>query len=229
VSRPLRLELGNDLPIDRVHREGGRTIITDLLDYTPIAAAAFAIPQFLPQIIKLQGTDDTAGVSWSWAMLSSVNDGAWLAYFALSGYWTAITPPFSATLLAGTLATMLTLRRQAKTRPTVLISSRVALLMTRFTLSGRAGLGTLLTAAFVLQVTLSIWTAYRTERPTGVARGTWMLILAELSCWTLFGLHKSDPRLIALGLTGLTASTLMLARIHRTSKNQRSGTPRRAT
>jgi hypothetical protein len=158
-----------------------------------------------------------------------VNNAAWLAYFALSGYWTALAPSSSATLLAATLATMLTLRRQAKTPPTVLISSWVALLITGFTLAGRTGLGTLLTAAFVLQVTPSIWTAYRTEHPTGVARGTWMLILAELSCWTLFGLHKSDPRLITLGLTGLTASTLMLTRIHRTSKNQRSRTPRRAT
>jgi hypothetical protein len=38
----------------------------ELLDDAPIAAA-FAIPQFLPQILKLRATDDTAGVSWSWA------------------------------------------------------------------------------------------------------------------------------------------------------------------
>ena len=39
-----------------------------------------------------------------------------------------------------------------------------------------------------------------------------MLILGELSCWTVFGLHKADPRLITLGFTGLVASILMLAR-----------------
>ena len=42
-----------------------------------------------------------------------------------------------------------------------------------------------------------------------------MLILGELTCWTIFGLHKSDPRLITLGLTGVVASTLMLSRMHR--------------
>jgi uncharacterized protein with PQ loop repeat len=72
----------------------------DLPDYAPIAAAAFAIPQFLPQIVKLRATGDTAGVSWSWATLTSVNNAAWLAYFALSGYWTALVPSSSATLLA---------------------------------------------------------------------------------------------------------------------------------
>ncbi len=101
----------------------------DFLDYAPIAAAAFAIPQFLPQILKLRATDDTAGVSWSWATLTSVNNAAWFAYFALSGYWAALVPSSSATLLAGALAAMLALRGQAGARPTVLISSWAALLI----------------------------------------------------------------------------------------------------
>jgi uncharacterized protein with PQ loop repeat len=191
----------------------------DLLDYTPIAAAAFAIPQFLPQLLKLRATDDTAGVSWSWASLTSVNNAAWFAYFAVSGYWTALVPATSATLLAGSLATMLARRGQAKVRPAVLIGSWVALLLAGFTVAGRTGLGTLLTAAFVLQVTPSLWTAYRTAHPTGVAAGTWLLILGELSCWTIFGLHQPDPRLITLGVTGVTASALMLARIRHTRRN----------
>lgn len=80
-------------------------------------------------------------------------------------------------------------------------------------LGGRTALGTLLTGAFVLQVTPSIWTAYRVEQPTGVARGTWLLVLGELTCWLTFGVHRSDPRLIALGASGVTAAALMLARI----------------
>ncbi|HEX6674448.1 MAG TPA: hypothetical protein VF486_05415 [Actinomycetes bacterium] len=189
------------------------------LDYVPIAAAAFAIPQFLPQLLKLRATDDTAGVSWSWATLTSVNNAAWLAYFALSSYWTALVPACSATLLAGALATMLARRGQAKARPAALIGSWAALLIAGGVVAGRTGLGTLLTAAFILQVTPSLWTAYRTAHPTGVARGTWLLILGELSCWTSFGVHQSDPRLITLGVTGVTASALMLARIRRTSRH----------
>ena len=192
----------------------------DLLDYLPIAAAAFAIPQFLPQLLKLRRTDDTAGVSWSWATLTSVNNAAWFAYFAAAAYWTALVPASSATLLAGTLAIMLTRRGQAKARPAVLISSWVALLIAGVTMAGRTGLGTLLTVAFILQVTPSLWTAYRTAHLTGVAAGTWLLILGELWCWAIFGVHQADPRLITLGLTGVTASMLMLARIRRTRRNQ---------
>ena len=139
-----------------------------------------------------------------------MNNAAWFVYFALSSYWTALAPASSATLLAGALATMLARRGQAKARPAVLIGGWVALLIVGFAVAGRTGLGTLLTAAFILQVTPSLWTAYRTAHLTGVSRGTWLLILGELSCWTLFGLHQSDPRLLTLGVTGVTASALML-------------------
>jgi hypothetical protein len=191
-----------------------------LLDSLPIAAAAFVISQFLPQLRKLRATDDTAGVSWSWATLTSVNNAAWFAYFAASTYWAALVPAASATLLAGTLATMLARRGLARTRPAVLISSWVALLVAGFAVAGRTGLGTLLTVAFILQVTPSLWTAYRTARLTGVAAGTWLLILGELSCWTIFGLHQSDRRLLTLGVIGVTASALMLARIRHTRRTQ---------
>ena len=192
----------------------------DALGYTPIAATAFAVPQFLPQIRKLRATRDTAGVSWSWATLTSLNNAAWIAYFALQHYRAALIPASSATSLAGTLTILLSLRGQAKLRPSILIGTWAAMLVTAYLILGRTGLGALLTAAFVVQVAPSIWTAFRTPCPTGISAGTWLLILGELSCWLAFGLHESDPRLIALGLTGVTASALMLARIYRTARRE---------
>jgi uncharacterized protein with PQ loop repeat len=187
-----------------------------LLGYLPIAAAAFGIPQFLPQVLKLRATGDTAGVSWSWAALTSVNNSAWLGYFIASGYLIAILPSTAAAALSGTIAITLAVRGCAGGRAAALIAAWAALLATGYAVAGVAGLGTLLTAAFVVQVLPSLWTAYRTERPTGVAYGTWLLILGELACWLAFGLYQSDPRLIVLGITGATASALMLARIWRT-------------
>jgi uncharacterized protein with PQ loop repeat len=193
----------------------------DVLDYAPIAATAFAVPEFLPQILKLRASRDTAGVSWSWAALTSLNNAAWLAYFVLSRYWTALIPSCSAVLLAWTLAAMLTVRGQARLRPLVLISVWATMLIAAYGVAGRTGLGTLLTAAFAVQVAPSIWTAYRTARPTGISAGTWLLILGELTCWLTFGLHESDPRLITLGVSGVIASTLMLSRLRWTRARQR--------
>ena len=140
------------------------------LDYAPVAATAFAVPQFLPQIRKLLATGDTAGVSWAWATLTCVNNAAWLAYFILEHYWTALIPSCSATALSGTLAVMLW--HQPKARTAIPIAAWAAMLVAAYLILGRTGLGALLTAAFAVQVAPSIWTAYRTERPTGISAGT---------------------------------------------------------
>jgi len=189
------------------------------LDYAPIAAAACAIPQFLPQIRKVLATADTAGVSGSWATLTSVNNAAWFTYFALSSYWFALVPSSSATLLAGTLAVLLAKRGATTRRSGVVTLGWALLLTTALALGGRTALGTLLTGGFVVQVTPQLWTAYRTDRPTGISRGTWMLVLGELTCWAVFGIHKADPTLMVLGFTGVTVSVLMLLRIQRTSES----------
>src|SRR5262249_62394151 len=100
---------------------------------------------------------------------------------------------------------MLSSRTQIDSRRALLIFAWGASLICASIVSGRAGLGAALTGAFVLQATPSVWTAYKTKHPTGVATGTWTLVLGELSCWTAYGVHKSDPRLIVLGITGITA------------------------
>ena len=188
--------------------------MTDLLGYTPIAAAAFGVPQFLPQVFKLQATDDTAGLSWLWAALTALNNAAWFGYFFLARYWTALVASFAVTLLAGTLTVTLTRRGASGLRQRSLIACWAATLAVSYCVAGRDGLGTLLAAGFAVQVAPSLWTAYRTAQPTGTSAGTWTLILGELACFLVYGLHKADPRLTALGVTGVISSLLMLARIY---------------
>ncbi|MBM7785000.1 hypothetical protein [Tenggerimyces flavus] len=192
------------------------------LDYLPLAAAAFGIPQYLPQIVKLRVTGDTAGVSWAWATLTSLNNAAWLGYFVLFEYWTATVPSSAAMLLAGTVSVMLAIRGCLSARAALVVAAWAAALATAYGIGGRIGLGTLLTIASFVQVAPSIWTAYRTPNPSGIARGTWLLIGGELSCWTIFGLHESDPRLLVLGVTGIAASVAMLVRTQAWAVRNRS-------
>jgi uncharacterized protein with PQ loop repeat len=187
--------------------------VSGLLGYAPIAAACFGVPQLLPQLLKLRATSDSAGVSWSWAALTAVDNAAWSVYFALSRDWTALIPSCSVTLLAGVLTVLLAGKQKVLPHSPVVIGVWTAALAAAGCLSGRVGLGTLLTAGFVVQVAPSLRAAYRTARPSGISAGTWALILGELACFLAYGLHESDPRLVALGSTGVAASTLMLARI----------------
>jgi len=187
------------------------------MDWLPIIAAVFAVPQFLPQIARVRRTGDVAGVSWTWAALTSVSNAGWIGYFALSRFWTSLVPAISATVLAGVLAVLLGRRAGVRRRPVAITAGWAALLAVAGVVGGRAALGIALTASFVFQVAPSVWTAYRTARPTGIARGTWLLILGELLCWGIYGPYKADPRLTVLGWTGVVASLLMLARARKAS------------
>jgi hypothetical protein len=54
--------------------------MTGIISYAPVAATGFAVPQFLPQLLRLRRTADASGVSWLWAALTSLQNGAWIAY-----------------------------------------------------------------------------------------------------------------------------------------------------
>ena len=183
-----------------------------LLDGLPLAATLFAVPQFIPQLRAVWRTGDTTGVSWSWAALTSVNNGAWIAYFAAARMWTALVPSISATVLAAVLAVLIGHRAGVRRSAVLILAGWAAFLVSAWVVAGAAGLGTALTASFLVQVVPSVWAAYRVGEPTGIARGTWLLILAELACWGIYGLHASDPRLTVLGWSGVVASLLILVR-----------------
>jgi hypothetical protein len=183
------------------------------MNLLPLLAALFAVPQFLPQLARLWRTADAAGVSGAWAALTSVNNGAWTAYFAQSRLWTGLAASISATILAGVLAVWLARRGELSRRAALSITAWAALLAVTGGAFGRVGLGAALAASFILQTAPSVWQAYRSARVSGISAGTWLLILGELLCWGLYGTAEQDPRLMVLGWAGVAISLLILARV----------------
>jgi hypothetical protein len=188
----------------------------DVIAVLPVLATGFAVPQFVPQILKLRGTGDTAGLSTSWALLTGINNAAWFGYFAASRYWFALIPSSSAALLGGCLGIMLSRRHPPSRRSVVMITAWTVMVAAAASVDRRL-LAAVLTAAFLTQVVPAVVTAYRTRQPTGIARGTWLLILGELTCWAVFGAAKRDGPLIVLGATGVISALLMLHRTQATS------------
>jgi len=183
----------------------------DFIAVVPTLAAAFAVPQFVPQLLRVLAGDD-AGVSWSWATLTCINNAAWCVYFVAAHYWFGLAPAGAAVTLAGSLALVLTGRGRATPRGVVMVSAWATALICASQAAGTPGLGALLAGSFVVQVAPSLWTAYTTPRPSGLSPGTWALTLGELTCWAVFGVYHSDIPLTIIGLTGTTASLLMLLR-----------------
>jgi hypothetical protein len=183
----------------------------DVLGVLPVLAAGFAVPQFVPQIVKLRRTGDTAGLSTPWAVLTGVHNTAWFGYFAASHYWFALVPSSSAALLGGYLGVLLDRRRRMAIAVRLAIAGWAGLLAVAAAVDRRL-LGAALTGAFVVQVVPAVAAAYRTARPTGIARGTWLLVLGEVSCWGAFGAARGDGPLLVLGVTGVASAGAMLVR-----------------
>jgi uncharacterized protein with PQ loop repeat len=181
----------------------------------PVLAAGFAVPQFLPQILKLRRTNDTAGLATSWALLTAINNVAWFGYFAASRYWFALIPSSSAALLAGCLGIMLVRRGGMTHRTRATIGTWAVVLGVAASVDRRL-LGASLTGAFLIQVVPAVATAYGTRHPTGIAPGTWLLILGEVSCWAVFGAANHDAPLLILGTTGVISALLMVNRARAT-------------
>jgi PQ loop repeat len=194
----------------------------DVIVVLPVLAAGFAVPQFAPQILKLHRTNDAMGLSTGWAVLTSINNAAWVGYFATSRYWFALIPSTAAVLGSGCLGVMLNRRRKMRRRSRALICTWTIVLGVAASIDRRL-LGALLTGGFLIQVIPAVFVAYRTRRPTAIARGTWRLVLGELSCWAVFGTAKHDGPLIVIGATGVISALLMLNRVRTTASQAAAG------
>jgi hypothetical protein len=179
----------------------------------PLGAGVFAVPQFVPQLVRVRRLGTSAGVSWTWAAMTCVNNAAWVVYFIQSHFYSAVVPAVAAVVFAGLLTGQLARLQTVPPGPALAVTGWALGLAAVGVGYGRIGLGTALAGAFFLQVIPSVWTAYRTPHLVGVSVGTWLLIFGELACFGLFGLAKSDPRLMTLGGTGVCASLLMLSRV----------------
>lgn len=178
----------------------------------PLVAAALALPQFAPQFVRLLRLRDPTGISWTGLALTSLNNGAWMGYFFASGYTTALPTAAAAAVGAGATALLLSRLRRTPSRDIARLAAWGVTLLGLALTADAALLGTALTVAATAQLVPSVWSAYRTERPTGISVGTWLLVVGELACWGAYGAYQSDPRLIVLGAMGTVCGSLVLCR-----------------
>ena len=98
-------------------------------------------------------------------------------------------------------------------RPLAVTAVWAAALVAGTAFGGAALLGALLPIAYAVQVVPSIWAAYRTWAPSGVAAATWALILAESLLWGVYGLARRDPAVTMFGVIGSSSSTAVIVRL----------------
>jgi uncharacterized protein with PQ loop repeat len=197
--------------------------VTWLDDVAVILATILAIVALIPQVRRLQRTRDAAGVSITWTAIGTVTNAGWFVYVTTQGLWASAPATVISSAFYAWLFTLLVGLGTPWRSASRLGAGWAVLLVVITSFTGFAVMGTLLGLAYAVQVGPSVWTAYRTWAPTGVAPTTWLLMLIQVFLWGIYGIANGDVPIMIYGVTGLTASGLMLARWYLT--RGRSATP----
>jgi len=182
-----------------------------MIDLLAIAATLFAAVFLIPQIIRIVRYRDLAGVSVTWASFGFITNISWVIYLAEARLWMALMPPSFGVLGYGiTLwAAATRCEHRAWARASLFY---VVVLLAAVSIGGAAGVGLILTAAPLFQITPGLVAAYRTKRPTGIAPTTWALLAAIGLTRGGYGWLVDDMALLGYGLVTCVGSLLILTR-----------------
>jgi uncharacterized protein with PQ loop repeat len=183
-----------------------------------ILATVSTVVFLLPQIAKLKRTGDSSGVSTTWAALGFVSNVGWFTYMISQSRWYAVVAPLSTFIFYAVALRALAGTGRDLRNATVIAVGWSLVLGGVAVGGGWTTLGVVLGLTYAAMVTPSIWTAYRSRKPSGVSAGTWWIGSVEALLWGLYGLYHMDPGIITFGTVQLTASALMLTRYYTTRR-----------
>lgn len=182
--------------------------LVEVVGALALSATAVAV---VPQIRRVVRTGTTAGVSPDWALLGAISTAGWTAYTALRGLWW--TTAADALACGSYVVTLVVLARRSAPPRWLAGAAWAGLFPLAWVVGGLDLVGTLLSIAFLVQITPSLAVAYRHRALDGVSAPTWALIGAEGSLWLVYGAAKADAAVTAFGGIALAASGAMLARL----------------
>lgn len=190
----------------------------ELLTLIVISANVLGSVMALPQALAIVRTRNTEGVSPTWAAISAVINGWWIAYGIGIGEL-AIVPVAVVSVVAYTVIGVSIVRFspavvRSAARPLAAASAGVAVAPLLALLAGGwTAAGITLGALYAVQLTPAVVSVYRSHDVSGVSAATWLIAWTEAVLWGAYGIPKADPGLVALAATGLVMSSLVLVRL----------------
>lgn len=183
-----------------------------LADVAVMSATVVAVVALVPQLVRLRRTRDASGVSLAWATIGAVTNVTWVAYMVSADLWAALPSAAAMSVLYALLAVVIVRAGVPLRRPLLAAGAWGLVLVIVTAAAGWPVLGIVLGVAYAVQVAPSVWAAYRTWAPRGIAPATWACTLLEAALWGVYGVAERDAALVLFAITGITASIAILAR-----------------
>lgn len=181
-----------------------------------VAANAVTFAQVVPQVVRLLRLKRTEGASPAWAAIGMVINIGWTAWVIAEEFWIAIPAVLAAVISFG-LVLYLLWRNGADVRIAVISGIVVGVAAVGVQLvAGWTNLGIVLGVANGLYLGPSVWAAWRSHAPVGVAPLTWVLTAVEGILWGLYGVLVEAVPIMVYGGTALLLAVLVLLRLWNT-------------
>ena len=182
-----------------------------LADLVAVVANTVTFVQVVPQVVRLLRLKRIEGTTPAWAAIGMVVNVGWTAWVIAEGVWQAMPAVLAAVISFG-LVLFLQWRNGADVRIAVIAAMAVGVAAVILQLvAGWTVLGTVLAFANGLYLGPSVWAAWRSYAPVGVAPLTWVLTAWEGILWGYFGvLVEAIPIILYGGIAFLLAAGILL-------------------
>jgi len=178
-----------------------------------VVATAVTFVQVVPQVVRLLRLKRTEGASPAWAAIGMVINIGWIAYVIAEEFWVTI-PAILAAIVSFGLVLFLLWRNGADVRVAVIAGIVVGVASVGLQLvAGWTVLGTVLGLSNGLYLGPSVWAAWRSYAPVGVAPLTWVLTAGEGILWGYYGVLVAAIPIMVYGSTAFLLAALILLRL----------------
>jgi uncharacterized protein with PQ loop repeat len=188
---------------------------TLLIIITGLATALLAFAFGFPQWFRVRRTGSVAGISLASVTNSLVSDAAWLLYgLSIKDVWVTTT---SLVGLPAIIATFIAVQRRSDDRAGMWVPLAYAGLLTATALTTPwlpALFPTVLGGSILWFVVPAATTAWRSADVTGIARGTWWLLVLDGLVAGAYGTLANVSAYLVYAAIALVGATVVLARLH---------------
>ena len=176
-----------------------------------VVATAVTFAQVVPQVVRLLRLKRIEGTSPAWAAIGMVINIGWTAYVIAEEFWVTIPAVLAAVISFG-LVLYLLWRNGADVRVAVLAGIAVGVACVGLQLvAGWEWLGLVLGVSNGLYLGPSVYAAWRSYAPVGVAPLTWVLTAGEGILWGYYGvLVEAKPIMVYGGMAFVLAAFILL-------------------
>ena len=184
-----------------------------LADLVAVVANTVTFVQVVPQVVRLLRLKRIEGTTPAWAAIGMVVNVGWTAWVIAEEFWIAIPAVLAAVISFG-LVLFLLWRNGADVRIAVIAGIAVGVASVGLQLvAGWTVLGTVLGLSNGLYLGPSVWAAWRSYAPVGVAPLTWVLTAGEGILWGYYGVLVEAVPIMVYGSTAFLLAALILLRL----------------